>query len=368
MGFNQLGTGSKWTKNTFPVSLPSGTGYVLPSGQYLIDLGPYSCVQYWDNITQIWRDAPGPFNIGNAIISADGSSIRIFNPTGSAVGGYVTNGGSGYTNGIYNASSAPITLSAGTASLNCIVGGSINTSLTTVAGGVGYNNPPTVLFSQPPTGGVMAAANATVSGGAVTVVVTNQGAGYGSAPSVTIVPNPIDVAAGTITTVASFTAALTNSGRVTALTLGPNGGNGYTATPTISSFNTGVIGGGTSAAATIVMCYTVTGISSASGGSANQTAALATVYSTPLSASKTNAPINPYTEQGLFNVRFSQAVATLSSGVATAFTMVDGGLHQSTTSPTIVTESAWATAAPTASVTGTLAFGGVVDTTLITAL
>lgn len=60
-------------------------------------------------------------------------------------------------------------------------------SVTVTAGGSGYTTAPTVAFSAPPAGGILATGVATVSGGAVTAIkMTNQGKGYATAPTVTI--------------------------------------------------------------------------------------------------------------------------------------------------------------------------------------
>ena len=362
MSFLRMGAGP-WQAKAKAIQLPSGGAYILPSGNYLMQPGQYTVAQWWDALTQIWRNFTGPFTAGQQLIAADGFNTRLLNPTGSVVGAYVTNGGSGYPNGIYPAGTAPTgsyviaTASAGLANFNVVVGGAINTSVTITNAGVGYNNPPNLQASDPPVGGLRASAIAAVSGGAITgVTVIDQGAGYTAAPTWTITPDARD----SITTAAVLTSTTTNSGRVTAVTLGTNGGQGYTATPTIS-FSASA---GSSAAATSVMCYTVTGLSSITGGSANQTAATMVFSSPYISASKTNAPVNPTYEQELVTPRWGTATTTLSSGVAQTAPIMDGGIHEST-SVTITSTSAWGTAAPTSSVTGTIAVGGVTDMTYL---
>ena len=226
------------------------------------------------------------------------------------------------------------------------------------------------MFSDPPAGGVRASGYVSVltSGAITTVVVTNQGAGYTTAPTITVVPHPLDTTA----TGAALTATIdtTNfSGRITALTLA-EGGSAYAAVPTIS-FSTSA---GSSGAATVVACLSATAISAVSGGSANLTdnTAAFTIQSQVLATSKTNAPVNPAIEGGLFTPRPGYGTITTSSGVASAMTIVDGGLHElvgsTTTLTRIVPAFQWTTAAPTSTPTGTLALGGNIDTILLTPL
>jgi hypothetical protein len=159
------------------------------------------------------------------------------------------------------------------------------------------------------------------------------------------------------------------SGRITALTLA-EGGSAYAAVPTIS-FSASA---GSSGAATVVACLSATAISSVSGGSANLTdnTGAFTIQSQVLATSKTNAPVNPAIEGGLFTPRPGYGTITTSSGVASAMTIVDGGLHElvgaTTTLTRIVPAFQWTTAAPTSTPTGTLALGGNIDTILLTPL
>jgi len=388
MGIQLIGAGTRTSAFTsVPLTLHSGQTYQIPAGQYLVNLGPYTVVQSYDSVTQTWKPMQTPTNSDSVIVSSDGFNYRVQNITGTAVGAYVTNGGSGYTNGIYPASTttssqtnyviATVSAAGAQSSLvgtiakyNVIVGGAISTTVTVTTAGSGYTRPVNLLFSDPPAGGVRASGyvSALSSGGISTVVVTNQGAGYTTAPTITVVPHPLDTSA----TGAVLTATIdtTNfSGRITALTLA-EGGSAYAAVPTIS-FSTSA---GSSGAATVVACLSATGISSVSGGSANLTdnTGAFTIQSQVLATSKTNAPVNPAIEGGLFTPRPGYGTITTSSGVASAMTIVDGGLHElvgsTTTLTRIVPAFQWTTAAPTSTPTGTLALGGNIDTILVTPL
>ena len=388
MGIQLIGAGQRSSAFTSqPITLHSGGTYQIPSGQYLINLGPYTALQSYDSVTQTYRPVQTPTNSDSLIVSSDGFNYRVQNITGTAVGAYVTNGGSSYPNGIYPASStttsqtnyviatasaagAQSSVIGSIAKFNVVVGGAISTTVTVTTAGSGYTRPPLLIFSDPPAGGVRASGYVTAlsSGGISTVVVTNQGAGYTTAPTITVIAHPLDTAV----TTAVLTATIDTSGysgRITALTLA-EGGSAYAAVPTIS-FSTSA---GSSGAATVVMCMSGTGISSVSGGSANLTdnTAAFTIQSQVLAPSKTNAPVNPAIEGGLFTPRPGYGTIATSSGVASAMTIVDGGLHELIGSTTTLTRICpvmqWSTAAPTSTPTGTLALGGNIDTILVTPL
>jgi len=156
MGINILGYGTKTTANpTVPINLTSGQIYTIPSGQYTVIPGLYTFLQFFDPVTQLWRNLQsGPQGMPT-VISSDGSNMRLANLTGCMVGASVTTAGSGLTNGIYYptgfaiASNPSAVLQAGTAAApsvvmsagggsvlaqcNLIVGGAINTTVALTA-------------------------------------------------------------------------------------------------------------------------------------------------------------------------------------------------------------------------------------------
>lgn len=76
-------------------------------------------------------------------------------------------------------------------------------STAVTAGGAGYTTAPTVAFSAPPSGGVLATGIATIAAGAVTaILITNPGSGYTAAPTITLT-------GGGFTTAATATASIT---------------------------------------------------------------------------------------------------------------------------------------------------------------
>ena len=382
MAANQIGFGVATQVRSFPLTLAPGQAVIAPSGQYVVTLGAYTTVQWYDSQTQTWRNMQTPANSDVQLLSADGYNYRLCNISGTVAGAYLTNGGSSYPNGIYpaatttssqtnyviatvSAAGAQSSLVGTLAKFNVIVGGAVNTTVTVTTAGSGYVHPPTLQFSNPPVGGVPASGyvSALSAGGLSTIVVTNQGAGYVTAPTITVIPDARDTTA----TGAVLTATLTNSGNITALTLA-DGGSAYATTPTISFTSSA----GSSGAASAVMCMSVASIGSVSGGSANLTDNTASfiVTSQTIAASKTNCPVNPLIEQGLFVPRVAQGTITTSSGVASAMTVIDGGLIElvgtGATSARISPSMQWTTAAPTSTPTGTIAFGGIVDTNMLT--
>jgi hypothetical protein len=74
---------------------------MVPSGQYMLLLGRYTFLQFWDPIANIWRNVQTGGMAPAFPVTSDGSNFRLANLTGTVVGAVVTNGGTGYTNGIY---------------------------------------------------------------------------------------------------------------------------------------------------------------------------------------------------------------------------------------------------------------------------
>src|ERR1700691_500578 len=225
----------------------------LPStGAFSVKPGRYTALQTFDPILQAWRNiGGGPTDATQAFLVQDGVNWRLAHQTGCAVGALITNAGSGYT-------SAPVVAaSAGSSIWRAIVGGAVSTTVTVSNGGTAYTYPPAVVFSAPPQGGIQATGICTLSGGAVsTVTIIDQGAGYTTAPTITFVNDYRELLAlGSITSGydAAAVATLTGSGTITGL-ICIDHGTPLTAVPTLSF--TG--GGGSSAAATAIMCWTIT--------------------------------------------------------------------------------------------------------------
>jgi hypothetical protein len=305
-------------------------------GWAMINTGKYATFQAFDPISQIWTAIGGGSGSGlfggKEYVYLDGSTnYRFANQTGSAVGALLTNAGSGYT-------SAPtVTASAGGSIWRAIVGGAVSTTVVVSNGGVNYTYPPIVLISAPPAGGLQATGYATISGGAVTsVTITNQGAGYTSPPTITFVNDPRE---GVNNVTAGYNAAavttLTGAATVTGLVCIDHGQGGLTAVPTLSFSG----GGGTSAAATAIMCWSITAYTPTAGTGFTGPSLLSGLDAFPTAAA---AYTNPSTQSGLVKTRLANILMPESGGAPTATGAVvyDGGIYTSVPTPLITTNGA----------------------------
>lgn len=309
------------------ITLAPGQGLPIPRGNYWVDIGAYAVMQYLDPVTTAWRSftssRPGP----QLVTGSDGFNFRAFNPTGTAAGSIVTNGGSGYAQG-----STTVTPSAGNSTWQPVVGGRLNTTISITAAGGGYTIPPIVMIPPPPPPGYGATAIAVLSSGTVSsITVVNQGAGYGTtAPAIAIYPNPTDPAflSGGITSNATATATVVGAGQLSAV-ICTNPGSSFATVPSLT-----IAGAGTSAAATIVPIFTLASASITSGGVAYTTAAaITTVGGVP---SATPAYTNPAYELTGYIPRQAQiGIAAAGGGTITTIgTIIDGGMFAGT--PTAV--------------------------------
>jgi hypothetical protein len=345
---------------TNEITLQAGeTALVNPAGDYYGLLGKYTALQQQDPITGLWRGiGGGPVDASVRKILSNGTNYRLANQTGCAVGALLTNAGSGYT-------AAPaVAASAGSSVWQAFVGGAVNTTVTVGNGGASYTYPPQVIFAPPPYtnqgGGIQATGYATLTSGAVSsVTVTNQGAGYPSAPAISFVNDPRELspAASTITAGygAAATCTLTGANTITGL-ICLDHGTPLTAVPTLSFSG----GGGSSAAATAIMCWSITGFTP-TAGTGFGTSLLSGLDAFPTAAA---AYTNPATQSGLVSTRLAQIKMLASGGAPTATGAVfyDGGIYTSVPTPLVTTNGALITQ------TATFAFtmGGVTDTSYLT--
>jgi hypothetical protein len=334
------------------VRLAPGEKWTIPSGQFTINLGPYTTFQVFDPIIQNWVIQEPNTSV---TISSDGVNYRLANLTGCVVGALVTTAGTGYL-------TAPtITPSAGGATFRAILGGTVSTTATIATAGAGYTHPPTLRVSPPPAGGVQASAVATVSGGAVSAVtITDQGAGYTTAPTVLVEANPVD----TITTAAAITLGLTaNVSTNLSAIVCTDPGTALTSVPTLTI--SAAPAGGTTAVATAIMMFTATGFSAITGGSNYGNTQPYVVYAPGTIVAGTQATTNPNNGTGLYQTRPTSGYGTTgSTGVPLPAQVVitDGGLHQAV--PTGIVSAA-GTFVPTVYAVGTYSVGGVNDISFV---
>jgi len=335
MGFNVIGSGLKTLANpSSAVTLQSGQYAVLPGGQYLVQLGKYSALQWYDPISTTWRNF-NAITAGSIVpFTSDGYNYRIMNLSGTVVGGVVTTGGTSNAakNGIWLAGSssttgatatvaAPANAPTQTAQMNVIVGGAIQQTITVTAGGSGYVIPPIISFSPPPAGGLLPTAYAVLTAGAVSsVTVVDQGAGYTSAPTITVTPVFGDPGVGAVLTPALVTSTTGGYGQAVAVTMS-NYGGGYATVPTITC------AGLTSMAVTAVTCLSVitaTTVTAASGGA---NGSQLTYVAQPTAATLFGSMKNPSYTTNLFSMRNGLGGYNTSATYASQ-TILDGGLSQ----------------------------------------
>jgi hypothetical protein len=292
-------------------------------------------------------------------VTSDGVNFRVANLTGCPVGAVVTNGGTA----AYAQSSTTVTPSAGNSTWQAIIGGQVSTTATINSAGSGYGMPPLLMIPAPPSPGVPATAYAAITNGTVSAVtVTNQGAGYTTAPTCVAVPNPADpnFVAGSAITAASISLSLVSAsgtasaGKVTAV-LCTNPGQPQSSAPTLT-----IAGAGASAAATPVMMWTATGVTVSGAGagcvSNNEVQSVGGI------TAATPAWTNPEIELTGYIPRKASILMAQSAGALTSVSAIyDGGLFTGTPSAMYLQNGLSSTTSPTLS----FALGNAAATVLL---
>ena len=201
--------------------LNAGDAIPIPAGTWGVGLGLYCNLEWLDPLTGTWKiTASAAWQSGLMYVKSDGFNFRIANRTGTPVAGVVTAPG----NGSYVQSSTSISVTGGGGSTWVpIVGGQLGNTTVTSAG-AGYGVTPIVFIPPPPgpqtnvngVGGIPATGYATISSGTVNgFTFTNPGAGYRSAVTMVVMPNPTDPNISTGITNATITAQVIGSGSLT---------------------------------------------------------------------------------------------------------------------------------------------------------
>ena len=255
--------GTPFNPATNEVCLNAGQSIQIPAGDWIIDLGKYSILEWQDpersgvvgggtSISQtagVWT--PIRTQRGTFQLRSDGINFRISNLLGCPVSATVTTKGSSYVQ-----STTTVTPSSGLSTWQPIVGGWLgDITSTQITPGSGYGLPPVVVIAEPPAPGVPATAYATLSGtsGTVaTIAFTNRGAGYTSVPVITLLPSPFDPQAATVTA-ATAIANTSGAGAIAAILCTNPGGP-------VSSLTLTIAGVGTQAVATANLLTTVTAL------------------------------------------------------------------------------------------------------------
>ena len=344
------------------INLYPGETYVLaPAGPYLIVPSKYHMIQIFDPVMQIWQAIGGADgNINPVFINSDGVNYRLANFTGCVVGALITNAGSGYT-------SAPTVSATGGSKWRAILGGAVGTSVTVTNAGANYTYAPAVVFSPPPPGGIPATGYCTLAsspGTVSSVTVVDQGAGYIQPPIISFLNDPREVNNASISAGygAAAVATLTGAQEMTGLLCTDPGGTAIdTSVPTLTI--TG--GGGSSAAATAIMNWTITavGVTTAGAGLAGSVAILTALDNFPTTAP---AFTNPKSQNGLVAIRNANIwMPVVTGGITTASIVIyDGGIYTSVPTPILIPNASVVTTAPVA----TLTMGGSAGTSYVYSL
>lgn len=326
---------------TNSIALAPGDMLPLPAGDWYVNPGMYSVIQFLDPVTGTWNVAPSAGWMGGSVfVKSDGFNVRVANLLGCPVSATVVTFGSAYVQ-----ATTTISVTGGTSTWSPIVGGALAISGGTLtSNGAGYGAPPIVLIPAPApasnnangVGGLAASAWATIENGTVSAIsFTNPGAGYPSAPTAVIVPNPTDPNLTVGITAATVTFTLTGSGQLRGA-LCTNPGNPL-ATPSAITLTVG--GAGTNATLTPNVMQTVTAISmvgSATNGYGVGNPGVTSVGGAPATGTITNGPENLYLA---FRPRPLQGALTITgtgSVSAQVGTIYDGGLFLSTPTPAVV--------------------------------
>ncbi len=188
------------------------------------------------------------------------------------------------------------------------------------------------------------------------MTVTNQGAGYSTAPKITLVNDTRDtVGGGGVLTV---NATLAGSGTLTAM-YPTNPGNAVTAVPTFTFSPASTI------AATAVMNFTVTGLTVTGGGVAVPAGSFLLVNSGAITATRAANVAGPIADFNLTQERLGIIQPNISGGViqSTGNIIIDAGFgFQAVPGVGLVTSTG---VAPTTGINITATVGGTTDVSYV---
>src|SRR5208337_997968 len=292
--------------STNRVALGPGEQLPIPAGTWYVGLGMYCVLQYLDPVTGTWALGSGAAygSRGFVYVKSDGFNVRVANLTGCPAGAVIANAGAGY--GV-----APIVFIPAPAPASNNANG---------VGGIQAS-------------GYCGIASGTVSG----FTFTNPGAGYATAPTPVVLPNPTDPNINTGITAATLSFSLVTGGGVTGCLCTNNGA----ALSNPNNFTLTVSGAGTNATVTGIAMQTITKASVTGGGTGYGTtsALLTTVGGVPPQGSITNNPDYLYLAWLPRPAQIGLSVTgtgTLSTQLGAIY---DGGLFNTNAVPAFVISS-----------------------------
>ncbi len=277
------------------LTLASGDSFVIPAGEWFINLGCYCVLQYLDPVINVWTMGPTAAWTGGVVfIQSDGFTVRVANLLNCPVSAVITQSGGGWVQG-----STTITATGGTSTWLPIIGGALaQVGGTMTAVGGGYGIAPIVMIPPPPpasnnangVGGIAASAYTAIGSGTVSgFTFTNVGAGYPSAPIAVIVPSPFDPNLATGITAATVTFSLTNAGALT----GALCTNSGAPLASLGAITLGIAGAGSNATLVpnVLTSITAATVSGAGTGYGTLAALLTTVGGAPSVGTVTNSDL-----------------------------------------------------------------------------
>jgi len=324
-------------------ALGPGEQLPIPAGTWLVGLGFYCVLQYLDPVTGIWAMGSSAAYGGRGFIyvKSDGFNVRVANLTGCPTGAAVTVQGTNYV----QASTTISVTGGGGSTWQPIVGGGLGfSSVVTANAGAGYGVPPIVFIPPPPpansnangVGGIQASGYCGISSGTISgFTFTNAGAGYPTAPTPVILPNPTDPNINTGITAGTLSFSLITGGGITGV-LCTNNGAPLSNPNNISLTLSGV---GSSGSVTAFSMQTVTAASVSTGagtGFGTISALLTTVGGVPPQGSITNDPAYKYLAWLPRPAQIGLAVTGAGSLAPQVGTIYDGGLFNTNAAPNFV--------------------------------
>lgn len=349
--------------STNSVAIAPGEQLPVPAGTWYINLGYYLVLQFLDPVTGTWRTGSSA-SLGRGLhyVKSDGFNCRIANLTGCPIGAAIVAGGSSY---VQASTTISVTPSTNGSTWQPIVGGALGfSSVVTANAGAGYGVPPFVFIAAPPpasnnvngVGGIQATGYVTIASGTVSgFSFTNPGAGYSTAPTAVVLPNPTDPNINTGITAATLSFSIVTGGAITGV-LCTNNGNPLT-NPNSNTLT--VNGAGSAASLSVFAMQTIVKASVTGAGTGYGTTGfgLITYNGTP----PTGGVVNPESIGIAWLPRHAQIGFTISGpGTVTVQlgTIYDGGLFATNAIPNyglitspLATASYTALTAPTIALT-----------------
>lgn len=325
-------------------ALGPGEQLPIPAGTWYVGLGFYCVLQFLDPVTGTWAFGSSASYGGRGFIyvKSDGFNVRVANLTGCPTGAAVTVQGTNYVQ-----ATTTVTVTGGGGSLwQPIVGGALGfSSVVTANAGAGYGVPPIVFIPPPPpgsnnpngVGGLQASGYCGIASGTISgFTFTNPGAGYATAPTPVILPNPTDPNINVGITTGTLSFSLITGGGLTGCLCTNNGAP--LSNPNNISLT--VTGAGTSASLTAFSMQTVTSATVSTGAAAGYgtvSALITTVGGVPPQGSITNNPEYKYLAWLPRPAQIGLTVTGAGSLAPQAGAIYDGGLFNTNATPGFVT-------------------------------